>query len=125
MRQGSYLCKYLDKAAQKVIPPGFVTFGRWWGNSRALVGSPEIVTAADLAEEFPQVNEESGEIRENAASVFLVRTVGRYHEKHNRRSWFRSTGRSTSALTGAPIFLQALEYLRKTQGFRKAEPSPF
>jgi len=124
MRQGSYLCKYLDKAAQKTIPAGFFNFGRWWGNSRGLVSSPETFTADQLAAEFPQVDEETGEVHEGNAIAFLVRVVGRYHEKQNRRSWFRKTSRSTSALTGGPIFRQALEYLRNTRG-NPQEPEPF
>jgi hypothetical protein len=116
MGTGSYLCKYLDKAAQKSIPEGFHSFGRWWGNSRGLVPPPEQITAIDLRSEFPAVDQSTGEEFDLDAWKFLVRTVGRYHEKQNRRSWFRRTNRSTSALTAAPIFRQALEYLRRSRG---------
>jgi hypothetical protein len=122
---GSYLCKYLDKAAQKHIPQGFTSFGRWWGNSRGLVPDPDVTTRSQIEEEFPQVNPETGELYEQDAWKFLVRTVGRYHEKVNRRSWFRRTGRSTSALTGAPIFRQTLGYLRRIRGIPPIEQSPF
>lgn len=124
MRTGSYLCKYLDKEHQKAIPDGFRNFGRWWGNSRSLVPDPDQITDEDLAEEFPQVDQETGEIHEQDAFKFLIRTVGRYHEKKNKRSWFRKTSRSTSALTGADIFRQSLNYLRRTRG-TKNEPIPF
>lgn len=135
MGTGSYICKYLDKAAQKAIPPGFISFGRWWGNSRGLVTDPEIITKAEIQAEFPCADENTGECYPDAWE-FLVRTVGRYHEKSNRRSFFRKVGkmreingrkfhvRSVSALTGAPIFRQALEYLRRTRGI-PSEISPF
>lgn len=135
MGTGSYLCKYLDKAAQKAIPPGFTSFGRWWGNSRGLVPDPETITKPEIQAEFPRVDENTGECYPDAWE-FLVRTVGRYHERNNRRSWFRKVGqireikgrkihvRSVSALTGAPIFRQALEYLRRTRGI-SAPISPF
>ncbi len=123
MGNGSYLCKYLDKLHQKAIPEGFHSFGRWWGNSRGLVAAPEVVTSDTLNDEFPELDEATGELRELNAIAYLLRTVGRYHEKCNRRSWFRRTNRSTSALTGAPIFRQTLDYLRRTQGL--TEPEPF
>jgi len=122
MGSGSYLCKYLDKAAQKAIPHGFTSFGRWWGNSRGLVPDPETITREQVEDEFPQVDESTGEVNPDAWA-FLVRTVGRYHEKCNRRSWFRRTNRSTSALTGAPILRQALDYLRRSRG-EPPEPLP-
>jgi hypothetical protein len=116
MGSGSYLCKYLDKQYQKAIPDGFRNFGRWWGNSRGLVPDPDTITPADLDEEFPQVDEETGEVHEGNATAYLVRVVGRYHEKKNHRSWFRRTSRTATVLTGAPIFRQTLEYLRRTRG---------
>ncbi len=124
MGTGAYLCKYLDKAAQKAIPQGFTSFGRWWGNSRSLVPPPEIITQAEIDADLPSIDETTGEMFDQQSWAFLVRTVGRYHEKNNRRSWFRKTNRSTSCLTGAPIFRQALLYLRKTRGVTE-EKTPF
>ena len=124
MGTGSYLCKYLDKAHQKAIPEGFHSFGRWWGNSRGLVPPPEVMTLDDFSEQFPDVNKETGECLAVDPVAFLVRTVGRYHEKNNRRSWFRKTSRTTTALTGAPIFLQALAYLQRQHG-SGYDPPPF
>lgn len=118
-----YVCKYLEKQYQKAIPDGFRNFGRWWGNSRGLVAKPDIFTKEEIQAEFPQVDEETGEINEVDAWQFLMRTVGRYHERKSHRSWFRKTSRSTSVLTGAPIFNQALNYLRK--GKTNDEESPF
>ena len=126
MKSG-YLCKYLDKAHQKTIPAGFHNFGRWWGNSRKLVPDPDETTKEQIQERFPSVDQETGEIHPDAWK-FIIRTLGRYHEKKNPRSLFRKTGqlvdkngkkfriRSTSILTGAPIFRQALLYLVKTHG---------
>lgn len=124
MGNGSYLVKYLDKAAQKTIPEDFHNFGRFWGNSQKLVGDPEIITADDLAEQFPETDIDTGEMHDQDAVKFLLRTVGRYHEKHHRNSWFRHTNKSTSAITGAPIFRQALAYLHRTRG-HDLNPSPF
>lgn len=125
MRSGSYLCKYLDKAHQKAIPDGFRNFGRWWGNSRGLVPDPDVITGGELQEDLPQVDEETGEIHDQDAVKFLIRTVGRHHERKNKRSWFRRTNRSTSSLMGAPIFRQALEYLERSRGQTTEEKSPF
>jgi hypothetical protein len=119
-----YICKYLDKEHQKHVPEGFQSVGRWWGCSRGLVPKPEVITAEELNEEFPELDEETGELYEDRPVVQLVRVVGRYHERCNSRSFFRNTPRSTSALTGAPIFRQMLDYLRRNRG-KPDEPSPF
>ena len=113
MGSGSYLCKYLDKQHQKAIPEGFHSFGRWWGNSRGLVPPRKMTTVEEIYERFPQVNEKTGEISDIDPVKFLVRTLGRYHEKINRRSWFRRTNRSSTILTGAAIYEQTLCYLQK------------
>ena len=126
MGTGSYLCKYLDKTHQKFIPKGFYNFGRWWGNSRGIVPEPQTVTKEEISQEFQDVNEETGEIYEGTEPYkFLIRTLGKYHEKINRRSWFRRTNRSTSVLTGAPIFMQTLEYLYRSRSMRMPESPPF
>lgn len=125
MGNGSYLCKYLDKEHQKAIPQGFANFGRWWGHSRGLVPDPDIITPVELREQFPSVDEQTGEVSDVDPCKYLIRTVGRYHEKINRRSWFRRTSRTATALTGAPIFRQALEYLRRQHNSQGDEPPPF
>ena len=125
MGTGSYLCKYLDKSHQKAIPEGFHSFGRWWGNSRGLVPSPEVITAEEVEALFPRVNEDTGETGDLDPVAFLVRTVGRHHEKLSRRSWFRHSNKSTLSLTGAEVFRQALAYLQKTQGRDDSPPPPF
>lgn len=125
MGTGSYLCKYLDKQHQKAIPDGFRNFGRWWGNSRGIVPDPDLISRSEIEDEFPQVDEETGETHDADSWKVLIRTVGRYHERKNRRSWFRKTNRSTSALTGAPIFRQTLEYLYKSRGMTPPQKPPF
>ncbi len=125
MGTGSYLCKYLDKQHQKLIPEGFHSFGRWWGNSRGLVPPPEVITPEEIEDLYPLINEETGEAGALNPVSFLVRTVGRHHEKLSRRSWFRHSNKSTLALTGASVFLQSLAYLQKTQGRDDPPPIPF
>lgn len=125
MGSGSYLCKYLDKQHQKAIPAGFYNFGRWWGNSRGLVPEPEVTDTDTLKADFPEVDETTGECHDAPAIAVLVRTVGRYHEHINKRSFFRSTSKSTSALTGAPIFRQMLNHLYRTRNVKPPEAVPF
>jgi hypothetical protein len=40
MGSGAYVCKYLDKKAQKSVPDAFGWPGRFWGCSRALMPEP-------------------------------------------------------------------------------------
>jgi len=123
MGTGSYLCKYLDKASQKAIPAGFENFGRFWGNTRGLVQPPEVMTVDTVNRLLPTTDETTGET-DLPSATWLLRIVGRYHEKHNRRSWFRKTNKSTSALTGAPIYRQALAYVLRTRNIN-TNPEPF
>jgi len=119
MGTGSYLCKYLDKAHQKAIPEGFSSFGRWWGNSRGLIPEPEDVPFDLLDERYGSeiVSQVTGEISEPAVknpAIWINRQIGKYHERVNKRSWFRCTGRSTSCLTGTMIYRQLIAYLERT-----------
>ncbi len=41
-----------DKKYQKSIPAGFLSFGRWWGNSRSLVPDPDTVDSETISEKF-------------------------------------------------------------------------
>jgi hypothetical protein len=124
MGTGSYLCKYLDKSHQKAIPDNFHNFGRFWGNSRGLVAQPDIITDQELSTLLPPVDESTGECFDQDAVKFIIRTLGRYHEKNHRRSWFRQTNKSTSALTGSPIYRQLLAYLLKQRQVN-SNPEPF
>jgi len=80
MRGGSYVCKYLDKKAQKVVPEGFGWAGRFWGSSRGLVSEPDIVMMGNLG---------SG----NSSDV--VRGLCRHHEAALRGKPWKSRARRT------------------------------
>jgi hypothetical protein len=112
---GGYLVKYLDKSHQKSIPDGFRSFGRWWGNSHSLVPAPEILDRESLAEyDWTKTDEETGEQEEFRAAKYIHRQIGRYQEKvTSGRTWFRHTRKSTTALTGAPIFRQLLDHIKR------------
>jgi hypothetical protein len=124
MLTGSYLCKYLDKEHQKAIPQGFQSFGRWWGNARTLKPSSTWISLEEIEQQLAQdiCNTETGEVQEEINPTrYLLRTLGRYHERKNRRSWFRKVhDRSQTLLTGAQVFHQTLEYLHKLKGVKYA-----
>jgi hypothetical protein len=112
---GGYLVKYLDKSHQKSIPDGFRSFGRWWGNSQKLVPDPETFERDSLAvHDWTVQNTTTGEYEEFRAAKWLHRHIGRYQEKVTHgRTWFRRTAKSTTALSGAPIFRQLLDYIKR------------
>lgn len=121
MGSGSYLCKYLEKDHQKAVPDGFRKMGRFWGCSRGLVPPPDVVCVSDLDKGFIP---ESGNLK---PSTFIIRSIGRYHEKQNPymlkffpRSRFRDR-HSYSVLTGAPVFWQLISYLSKSN-YNQASP---
>jgi hypothetical protein len=114
---GSYLCKYLDKEAQKHIPEGFFNMGRWWGNSRGIIPKPEQIDAdwIDTNYGYEHLDHDTGEYTEFIPSVWITRQIGRYQEKqykNRRRCWFRRTSSSTQSLTGSPIFNRLLAYVQ-------------
>ena len=124
---GSYLCKYLDKEAQKHIPEGFGSFGRWWGNSRGIITEPQVITAEWLDANYSSeaMDLATGEITEFIPSVWINRQIGRYQEKQFKkkyRCWFRHTKQSTQSLTGSPIFRQLLDYIKKQPFLEDAPP---
>jgi len=130
MGTGSYLCKYLDKEAQKFIPAGFRGMGRWWGNSRAIVPEPDQITAEylDINYGYEYLDMETGELTEFVPSVWITRQIGRYQERQFKRQrrrhcWFRKSSNSVQSLTGTPIFNQLLEYVRNMK--TPDESSPF
>lgn len=116
MGNGSYLCKYLDKEHQKVIPEGFYNFGRFWGNSRKLVPDPtteDLQTFQERYEIEPQIDEYGEILNERDPVKLLMRTLGKHHEKYNKRSFLRRTNRSITHITGRKIYEQLTEYWRK------------
>ncbi|EAT16310.1 hypothetical protein HTZ97_13710 [Desulfuromonas acetoxidans] len=146
--KGSYLCKYLDKEAQKAIPEGFSSFGRWWGNSRTLVDVPDEIPSEYLDETYgyESIDLDTGEDTGFTPSKWIYRQLGRYQEALHRdrvrkikelnltrskddkipippRPWFRHTNKSTSSFTGAPVFNRLLAYAQSVQP--ESEKSPF
>lgn len=73
-----YVCGYLDKRRQKLVPAGFHGVGRFWGASRLLVPQPVEILAEDMEEP------------EN-----IVRTLCRHHEANNRKSRYKHRARRT------------------------------
>jgi hypothetical protein len=67
MRSGSYLCKYLDKEAQKCVPADYVQFGRFWGNSRGLEADPVPILLGDL-DQSALVDQQTGEVSGGSAA---------------------------------------------------------
>ncbi len=115
MGSGSYICKYLDKQHQKIVPEGFRNTGRFWGNSRGLVPPSVSVDPEQLRDiTLLDADFDTGEVTQDTDGLtYITRHLGRYHEKISRRSWFRNTSRSTSVLTGAPIFRRLLAHVQE------------
>lgn len=117
VNSGSYLCKYLDKEAQKVIPDSYLqNFGRFWGHSSKLVPDPVTVPAVSLSA-YDQINPVSGELQEG--QVFIIRTLGRLSDlKSKGYSRFRVQAQRSSYTMhgGAAAFWRLERYLAKTRG---------
>ena len=112
MGSGSYLCKYLDKEAQKDVPEGYNRFGRFWGNSRGLEASP-VNIPLDVLDQA-QVDQETGEIYGGQTRV--IRWLGRLAEKQTRGySRFRTRAQTGSytILKGASAYKQIEAYFCK------------
>jgi len=107
MGNAGYLCKYLDKEAQKTIPLGFASFGRFWGNSQDLKPTVQDEITADEMKLFS---------RAPKPWEYLVRNLCRYQEKINRKSTIRTTPQSRNLLTGAAIAVRLRDELFKMKG---------
>lgn len=110
MGSGAYLCKYLDKEAQKAVPEGYQGFGRFWGNSRGLEPDPLKIPLDDL-EHTAQVDQETGEIYGGQSVV--IRWLGRLAEKQTRgysRFRTRAPHGSYTILQGAKAYRQIEAY---------------
>jgi len=103
MGNAGYLCKYLDKEAQKTIPPGFQSFGRFWGNSQDLTPKIQDYITPDELELFA--------VDQEQPMTYLVRNLCRYMENINSRSTIRTTPQSRTILTGAKIANQLRDYI--------------
>jgi len=109
---GSYLCKYLDKEAQKAVPEGYFNFGRFWGNSRNLVPSPITIPLENLDDATTSVDRETGEI--TGGSITVIRWLGRLADKQTKGySRFRKRAQSGSytILQGAAAYRRIEDYL--------------
>jgi hypothetical protein len=116
MYSPSYLCKYLDKEAQKVVPSGFVGCGRFWGNSRGLLAIPSEFLPSDLDYLSKTFDEKTGEI-ESSAFTKIIRVLGKLHENKLKKTPWRSRVRngltSCTLSTSTPAFNQIIKYLNK------------
>lgn len=119
MGSGSYLCKYLDKEAQKSVPAGFTGVGRFWGNSRGLVPEAIQIDTADIdaAFSYEVTDSETGEIQEFHASEYVTRQLCRHHEKSLHGSRWRSSARkrptSYTLPNAAAVYRQLENYLSR------------
>ncbi len=117
MGSGSYLCKYLDKEAQKALPDGFSGVGRFWGNSRGLVPEALEITTEDIdaAYSYEVIDTDTGEVLDFIASEYLTRQLCRHHEKSLRRSRWKSSARkrptSYTLPNGSAVYRQLENYL--------------
>ena len=117
MGSGSYLCKYLDKEAQKAVPDGYSSFGRFWGNSRGLEADPETLPLADLGEQTEQINPETSEVYGGQSTV--IRWLGRLAEKQTygySRFRSRAPNGSYTILQGADGYRKILGYFKSLEG---------
>lgn len=105
MGSGGYLCKYLDKEAQKRVPEGFGWVGRFWAASRGLRPNPVVVEDTDLYE----ISADEDVLKR------VVRVLGRLQER--RRAMFkcphpslRRTQKTAYVARSAEIFWRLLDY---------------
>ena len=113
MNKANYLVKYLDKDAQKSIPPTYANFGRFWGNSRNLVHPPISIDISTL-DNLTTVDLASGEM--DGGQSKIIRNLGRLAEKQtNGFSKFRQRAPhgSYTMLNGTNAYLQLENYYRR------------
>jgi hypothetical protein len=119
MGTAGYLCKYLDKEAQKDVPEGYHNFGRFWGNSRDLVPEPE-QGPLEYLDQIAQVDPDTGEIYGGQSTI--IRWLGRLAEKQTggySRFRTRAPHGSYTILQGAKAFRTIERY------FHNLNDSPF
>lgn len=114
MRSAGYLCKYLDKDHQKRVPDGFENVGRFWGSSRDLVKSPEIVADQFLNDTFQCVDWKP--------SKFILRVVCKSQERRIRKktkwtNWGRRSKGNYTILEGRSIFNALIDYHERQSPF--------
>lgn len=123
MGTGSYLCKYLDKEAQKAVPEGFTGIGRFWGHSRGLVPEPEVIQSKPLNEKYSYsfTDMHTGEVDEFRAVEYITRNLCKHHEKNLRKSKWKSTARRRRTCytlsNGAIIFDKLVKYIDQNRRY--------
>lgn len=114
MGSAQYLTKYLDKTAQKSIPPDYGWSGRFWGCSRGLVKPPMMVSEEfkDLVYSF--INQTTGEVITQDVMIVMTRQIGKLHErrlrKFGRKSRARKTPTDYTISCASKAFWQLWEY---------------
>lgn len=119
VNNGSYLCKYLDKEAQKSIPDGYINFGRFWGASTDLVSPPEVVPIESLTM-YDQIDLSTGEVMQG--ETYILRNLGRLADRQTRGfSRFRQRAHrgSYTILHGSAAFNQLRDYLGRLKSQRE------
>ena len=125
MGNGAYVTKYLDKSSQKNVPGDFGQVGRFWGCSRGLVPTPEVITPEAIAAQFEnQIDPKTNQIVYAKDHLKYIHRCLRKHHEAKVRYWSQKMAgkkqpfkspitRMTSCLLpfGGLIFTQALEYL--------------
>jgi hypothetical protein len=121
MGSAGYLCKYLDKEAQKAVPVGYTGVGRFWGNTRGLVPDSITVQMEDIdnAYSYEAINFNTGEISEFKASEYVTRQLCRHHENSLKKSRWKSSARTRPTCytlqNSAKIFTTLENWLSRQQ----------
>ena len=126
MGTGKYLTKYLDKQSQKNVPDGYDFPGRFWGHSRNLKASSQIITAELLAKITPYPWSEKAIAQyfrkclknyqdnrmKNAFNVVKLMTPEKAVKRTSRLK-YNNPGK-TAVSMGASIFWQLVNYICTT-----------
>lgn len=129
MGSAGYLCKYLDKEAQKAVPIGYTGVGRFWGNTRGLVPAAIEVEMSDIdnAFSYEATNYLTGEVEEFKASEYVTRQLCRHHEHSLKRSKWKSSARTRPTCytfqNAAKIYTSLESYLARQD--RPQDTIPF
>lgn len=117
MTDGGYLCKYLSKQSQKMVPEGYLNIGRFWGCSRCIIPLPERVKREDIQNAYNHTfeNLRTGEVLEINAWHYILRTF-RKHQKSSWRGKRKFKYPMTTIRKGRALYVQIEAYLEKQVG---------
>lgn len=113
INNGQYLCKYLDKEAQKMIPEGYANFGRFWGCSTDLLPDPLRIPVESMTA-YDQIDTATGEIQPGES--YMIRNLGKLADRQTKGfSRFRKRAHRSSytILNGSAAFFQIEKYLSR------------